>query len=105
MAAETFESRYRVSGMDCAGCGRKIDTAVRQLPGVEDVSVTVPTGALRVRHGGEVTDQAVLGQLRSLGYDGEALTPSGSAARRLAIPAMLLAGRTLGHGGGLERRA
>jgi len=91
MAAETFESRYRVSGMDCAGCGRKIDTAVRQLPGVEDVSVTVPTGALRVRHGGEVTDQAVLGQLRSLGYDGEALTPSGSAGPAAGDP---------GHAGG-----
>ncbi|QIH74597.1 cadmium-translocating P-type ATPase [Brevundimonas mediterranea] len=72
--------------MDCAGCGRKIDTAVRQLPGVEDVSVTVPTGALRVRHGGEVTDQAVLGQLRSLGYDGEALTPSGSAGPAAGDP-------------------
>ncbi|RYG20226.1 MAG: hypothetical protein EON96_01420, partial [Caulobacteraceae bacterium] len=41
MSAETIESRYRVTGMDCAGCGRKIDTAMRRLVGVEDVSVSV----------------------------------------------------------------
>ena len=81
MTAETLESRYRVSGMDCAGCGRKIDTAIRRLPGVEDVSVTVQTGVLKIRHGGALSDEAVLQQLRSLGYVGEAVIPaSGSAA-------------------------
>ncbi|MEJ6788157.1 heavy metal translocating P-type ATPase [Brevundimonas sp. BR2-1] len=87
MTAETFESRYRVSGMDCAGCGRKIDTAVRKLPGVEDVSVAVQTGALKVRHGGGLADEAVLQQLRNLGYDGEPVAPATGPGRPPAGPA------------------
>ncbi len=76
MTAQAIESRYRVSGMDCAGCGHKIDTAVRKLPGVDDVSVAVQTGVLKVRHGAALTDEAVLRQLRNLGYDGEPVTPA-----------------------------
>ncbi|OHC92285.1 MAG: ATPase [Sphingomonadales bacterium RIFCSPHIGHO2_01_FULL_65_20] len=72
MSAATIESRYRVTGMDCAGCGRKIDTAMRRLAGVEDVSVSVSSGVLKVQHGGAVGDDAVLQQLRNLGYEGEA---------------------------------
>jgi Cd2+/Zn2+-exporting ATPase len=87
MTAETLESRYRVSGMDCAGCGRKIDTALRRLPGVEDVSVAVQTGALRVRHGGGLTDEAVLQQLRNLGYDGEAVRHTAGSVQAPADPA------------------
>lgn len=30
--------------MDCASCGSKIDTAVRRMSGVEDVSVSVAAG-------------------------------------------------------------
>ncbi|MFA6031334.1 MAG: cation transporter [Myxococcota bacterium] len=41
MAASAAQTRYRVEGMDCAACATKIDTAVRRIPGVEDVSVSV----------------------------------------------------------------
>jgi len=75
MTADIIESRYRVSGMDCAGCGRKVDTAIRKLPGVGEVSVAVQTGLLKVQHGGELADAAVLKQLRNLGYDGEPVRP------------------------------
>ncbi len=37
-----LESRYRVSGMDCAACAAKIDRAVRRIEGVTDVSVSPP---------------------------------------------------------------
>ena len=40
MAEAATQTRYRVEGMNCAGCATKIDTAVRRLPGVEDVSVS-----------------------------------------------------------------
>ncbi|WP_075292088.1 heavy metal translocating P-type ATPase [Pararhizobium arenae] len=44
------ETRFRVEGMDCASCASKIDTAVRRVDGVEDVSVSVTTGTMTVRH-------------------------------------------------------
>ena len=87
MSAETIESRYRVTGMDCAGCGRKIDTAMRRLAGVEDVSVSVSSGVLKVQHGGAVGDDAVLQQLRNLGY--EAAKPKTLSPRLRAKPTFM----------------
>ncbi|QYC12203.1 cadmium-translocating P-type ATPase [Brevundimonas nasdae] len=72
--------------MDCASCGRKIDTAIRRLPGVEDVSVAVQTGVLKIRHGGDLADEAVLQQLRNLGYSGEAAAPTSGAVAAAAGP-------------------
>ncbi|EEY08639.1 hypothetical protein BAGG_03276, partial [Brucella pinnipedialis M163/99/10] len=43
---------FRVDGMDCASCAAKIDTAVRRVKGVEDVSVSVTAGTMTVRHDG-----------------------------------------------------
>jgi Cd2+/Zn2+-exporting ATPase len=50
MADAATQTRYRVEGMDCAGCAAKIDTAVRRVPGVEEVSVSAAVGTLTVRH-------------------------------------------------------
>ena len=53
MADAATQTRYRVDGMDCAGCAAKIDTAVRRLPGIEDVSVSATAGTMTVRHNGQ----------------------------------------------------
>lgn len=76
MPAKTTESRYRVSGMDCPSCGRKIDTALRRLAGVEDVTIGVQSGLLKVCHSGGLSDDLVLKQLRDLGYDGSPVVPA-----------------------------
>ncbi|SEI06073.1 Cd2+/Zn2+-exporting ATPase [Rhizobium tibeticum] len=65
---ETVEKRYRVGGMDCAGCAAKIDTAVRRMPGVEDVSVSVTAGTMTVRHDGNSDLVAIERKVTSLGY-------------------------------------
>ena len=43
-------SRYRIAGMDCAACAAKITNAVRRVPGVSDVSVSVTAGTMTVEH-------------------------------------------------------
>ncbi|MEG9525485.1 MAG: cadmium-translocating P-type ATPase [Hyphomicrobiales bacterium] len=43
-------SRYRIAGMDCAACAAKITNAVRRVPGVSDVSVSVTAGPMTVEH-------------------------------------------------------
>ena len=80
MSLDTLETRYRVTGMDCAGCGSKVDTAVRKLPGVADVAVGVSSGVLKVRHGAGFAEDGVLRQVRSLGYSVEVLAPIEPAA-------------------------
>ena len=46
------KTRYRIDGMDCASCAAKIDTAVRRVSGVEEVSVSVTAGTMTVEHEG-----------------------------------------------------
>ena len=53
MADAATQTRYRVDGMDCAACAAKIDTAVRRLPGIDDVTVSATAGTMTVRHNGQ----------------------------------------------------
>jgi Cd2+/Zn2+-exporting ATPase len=73
MAAEAHtedsRTRLRVAGMDCASCAAKIETALRRVPGVRDVGVSVSAGTVTVTHR---ADDAVPLQIRrtvdALGY-------------------------------------
>ncbi len=69
MAGNIRENRYRVEGMDCASCASKIDTAVRRMPGVEDVSVSVAAGTMSVKHAddGELAAN-IVSKVGKLGY-------------------------------------
>jgi Zn2+/Cd2+-exporting ATPase len=40
--------RYRVAGMDCPSCVTKIETALRRLPGIADVSLNYHSQMLRL---------------------------------------------------------
>ncbi len=68
MATAAIQTRYRVEGMDCASCAAKIDTAVRRVSGVEDISISVTAATMTVSH----TDESDLGvvekKVRGLGY-------------------------------------
>lgn len=72
MAATPGKMRYRVQGMDCASCATKIDTAVRKLPGVVDVSVSATAGTMTVSFTGEDNLPAVEKTVQKLGYGVEA---------------------------------
>ncbi|UVK37899.1 cadmium-translocating P-type ATPase [Mesorhizobium sp. AR10] len=68
MAATAAQTRYRVEGMDCAGCATKIDSAVRRMHGVEDVNVSVTAGTMTVRHRAESDLAAIEKKVIGLGY-------------------------------------
>ncbi|WP_192364489.1 heavy metal translocating P-type ATPase [Mesorhizobium mediterraneum] len=68
MPGMSTQTRYRVSGMDCASCASKIDTAVRRMDGVADVSVSVTTGSLTVTHADSLTSDAIARQVSRLSY-------------------------------------
>ncbi len=76
--SEGKQMRFRVGGMDCASCAGKIETAVRRMPGVEDVSVSVTAGTLLVSHDGSGDATAIAGKVKGLGY---AVAPAGEAAK------------------------
>ncbi len=46
--ASAGHRRYKISGMDCAACALKIETALRRLPSITSVDVSASTGTLKV---------------------------------------------------------
>lgn len=68
-----LQTRFRVGGMDCASCASKIDTAVRRMQGVEDVSVSVTAGTMSIRHDQTSDLEAIGKKVRGLGYSVERL--------------------------------
>ncbi|CDZ43707.1 heavy metal translocating P-type ATPase [Neorhizobium galegae] len=82
----TTQARYKVGGMDCASCATKIDTAVRRMPGVEDVSVSVASGTMTVKHDGTGDLGAIEKKVVGLGYSLRALgQKAGEDARRRGV--------------------
>ncbi|MDO9417687.1 heavy metal translocating P-type ATPase [Pararhizobium sp.] len=80
---EAAQTRYRIGGMDCASCAAKIDTAVRRMPGVEDVSVSVAAGTMLLSHGPDSDLAAIEKKVAGLGYSviplAKHATPAASA--------------------------
>ncbi|MBP0491560.1 cadmium-translocating P-type ATPase [Roseomonas sp. SG15] len=68
--------------MDCAGCASRISTAVKRVPGVEEVDVSVTAGTMTVRHAETPgLREAVLRQVGALGgYAATPLPPRGAPA-------------------------
>ncbi|TCS00921.1 MULTISPECIES: heavy metal translocating P-type ATPase [unclassified Rhizobium] len=66
--SEASQARYRLGGMDCAACATKIDTVVRRMDGVEDVSVSVTAGTMTVHHNGSSDLKAIERKVTGLGY-------------------------------------
>src|SRR5690606_36332244 len=79
--SDVKETRFRVEGMDCASCAGKIDTAVRRMPGVSDVSVSVTAGTMRVRHDATSDLAAIRRKVSGLGYG---VSPAEAAAEQPA---------------------
>ncbi|MEE1612445.1 heavy metal translocating P-type ATPase [Microvirga sp. CF3016] len=76
-------TRYRVSGMDCASCATKIDNALRRVPGVAEVNVSVPAGTVTVAHDDTVIPAALAKQIGTLGFK---VTGQGPADAKPARP-------------------
>lgn len=74
-------TRYRVSGMDCASCATKIDNALRRVPGVAEVSVSVPAGTVTVTHDDAVVPAVLARQIGTLGFRVTGQGPADAPAR------------------------
>ena len=67
MASVDTTFTFTITGMDCAGCARSIETGVSQLAGVETCELNFTTEKMRVA--GEVTHDAIVNRVRELGFD------------------------------------
>lgn len=54
-----------VAGMTCGGCAKRLDLALRKVPGVSDVTVTLPDQAVVV---GRPDAQALQAAIEKAGF-------------------------------------
>jgi Cd2+/Zn2+-exporting ATPase len=77
---EDVKTRYRVEGMDCAGCALKVDRAVRRADGVRDVAVSVTAGTMTVTHDGTTDLDHIEAVIAGLGYRVQNADPASGRA-------------------------
>ena len=61
-------STYTVTGMTCGHCVASVTEEVQEIPGVEDVQVTLETGALTVKGDDSVDETRVRAAVEEAGY-------------------------------------
>jgi Cd2+/Zn2+-exporting ATPase len=78
--ATSIDTRFRVTGMDCAACATKVEAATRRVTGVETVSISVTAGTMTVRHAGADLVQ-IARKVTEVGYGASVLPARGGAPR------------------------
>jgi copper chaperone CopZ len=58
----------RITGMTCNGCARHVDKALRAVPGVSAVQVSLPEGLAKVEHADTAAVKAMIQAVESAGY-------------------------------------
>lgn len=61
---------FTVAGMDCAHCVRAVDQAIRALPGIEHIAVSLASNeAVVTRSLCGASDAAIIEAIENAGYD------------------------------------
>lgn len=85
------ETELSIEGMTCASCVGRVERALRQVPGVLDVSVNLATEHARVRTAGNADTAKLIAALEAAGYIARSLqevpdATATSASDRGALP-------------------
>lgn len=85
-ARERHTLRFRVEGMDCPSCVKKIETALRRVDGVTDVGLNFSTQQLKLQVAPEgPKPEAIAARVRALGFTAVAIDAP-EAARHDDVP-------------------
>lgn len=79
-------TRFRVEGMDCAACATKIENALGRMPGIRNVSVSVPAGTVTVAHDDSTPQESMRRGILGLGYVVTASAEVGAKAGKQPLP-------------------
>ncbi|MFL1875546.1 heavy-metal-associated domain-containing protein, partial [Hansschlegelia beijingensis] len=61
--------KLRIEGMDCGSCAQKIETAMRRLPGVAEVEVSVSAASMSITVDEDRTSRAAIrAKIDALGF-------------------------------------
>ena len=77
MTVPLVQSRFRVTGMDCASCAAKIEGTTLRIAGVAEAEVSVAAGTLVILHAPDADLAPLAGRLSPMGYALAPLTSGG----------------------------
>lgn len=66
-----MKTKFKITGMMCAACAAHVENAVRALPEVNNVAVSLLTASMEVDHAGDV--DAIVAAVRHAGYGAKPL--------------------------------
>lgn len=64
----TTTQTWTITGMTCGHCVASVTREMQTIPGVEDVTVDLPTGTVAVRSAEPISDGAVKTAVEEAGY-------------------------------------
>ena len=65
------KEKFSVSGMTCAACSAHVEKAVRNVAGVQEVSVSLLTNSMQVDFAAPATEQEICAAVAAAGYADE----------------------------------
>lgn len=68
MSQTTHTASYTVTGMTCGHCVASVTEEVQEIPGVQDVVIDLPTGAVTITSTDVLDDAAVKAAVEEAGY-------------------------------------
>ncbi len=67
-----METKLKVEGMTCPRCVHHVNTALKDLEGVDEVEVKLPEGTVAVKHATGIQLLTLVKALREAGYEARA---------------------------------
>lgn len=63
------EKKYHVPEISCEHCVRAITNELSSVPGIEVISIDIPTKLVTLRHTDEVSDEQIVATIAEAGYE------------------------------------
>ena len=75
-----MKQKFNVTGMTCSACSAHVEKAVRQVEGVDSVSVNLLGNSMLVEYGGKTGPEQIIQAVTDAGYGASLPGPAGKAA-------------------------
>ena len=71
--------KYSITGMSCAACSARVESAVKQVDGVSECAVNLLTNTMQVE--GDATPESIISAVEAAGYGAVAIEDGNSALK------------------------
>ena len=87
-----MKQKFNVTGMTCSACSAHVEKAVRQVEGVDSVSVNLLGNSMLVEYGGKTGPEQIIQAVTDAGYGASLPGPAGKVSARSSFPVRFYAG-------------